>query len=102
MNYVVFIRPAVSPEGVQTSECIRVDVLNCSTPATNSYSIIVFIAGSKLQPIREDVFVILPDKRPPVPAEKMKQLVTIPTSRVCSEYAFVNQTSQNLSIRKGG
>ena len=65
---------------VQTPECIRVDVLNCPPSATNSYSIIVFIAGSKQQPIREDVFVILPDKRPPVPAEKMKQLVTIPTS----------------------
>lgn len=82
MNYVVLIRPAVSPEGAQTSECIRVDVFYCPTPATatNSYSFMVFIAGSKQQPIREDVFVILPDKKPPVPAEKMKRLVTIPTS----------------------
>lgn len=81
MNYVVLIRPAVSLEGAQ-SECIRVDLFYCPTPATatNLYSFMVFIAGSKQQPIREDVFVILPDKKPPVPAEKMKRLVTIPTS----------------------
>lgn len=64
------------------------------TPATNSYSIIVFIAGSKLQPIREDVFVILPDKRP---SEKMKQLVTIPTSWVLERMLWVCFCKSNQS-----
>ena len=99
MSYVVLIRPAVSLEGAQTSECISVDVLKIArrTPATNSYSIIVFIAGSKLQPIREDVFVILPDKRPSVPAEKMTQLVTIPTSWVLERMLWVCFCKSNQS-----
>ena len=82
MNYVVLITDLQShwKEHKHQSASVWMFLIACRTPATNSYSIIVFIAGSKLQPIREDVFVILPDKRPPVPAEKMKQLVTIPTS----------------------